>query len=44
MNDQPGSDFLQGGGLRGVSALSQIERRRLTNGALIGLRVQHDFL
>ena len=32
------------GGLRGVSALSQIERRHLTNGALIGLRVQHDFL
>lgn len=31
-------------GLRGTVPLSQIERRRLTNGALLGLRIQHEFL
>jgi hypothetical protein len=31
------------GGLRGAAPLSLIERRRLTNGALVGIRVQHDF-
>ena len=31
------------GGLRGASPLSLIERRQLTTGALIGIRVQHDF-
>lgn len=31
-------------GLRGAVPLSQIERRQLTNGALFGLRVQHEFL
>ena len=31
------------GGLRGAAPLSLIERRQLTNGALVGIRVQHDF-
>jgi hypothetical protein len=31
------------GGLRGATPLSLIERRRLTTGAQIGIRVQHDF-
>jgi hypothetical protein len=31
-------------GLRGAVPLSQIERRRLTNGAVFGLRIQHEFL
>ncbi len=31
------------GGLRGAAPLSLIERRRLTTGAQIGIRIQHDF-
>lgn len=31
-------------GLRGAVPLSQIERRHLANGALFGLRIQHEFL
>lgn len=31
-------------GLRGAVPLSQIERRQLSNGALFGLRIQHEFL